>query len=56
MTAVRLIMFGEALLPGANWVRRLTAPVRTERQVRFRLAFQVRVEKLVSDQHPMLAV
>jgi hypothetical protein len=56
ITTVRLIVFSEVPLPVADCVRRFTHPRLTESQLRFGLAFEVRVEKLVRDQHPMMAV
>jgi hypothetical protein len=55
-TTVRLIIFSEALLPVADWMRISPANSTTECQVRFGLAFQVSIEKVVSDQYPMIAV
>jgi hypothetical protein len=56
ITTVRLIVFSEAPLPVADCVRRFTHTRLTESQLRFGLAFEVRVEKLVRDQHPMIVV
>lgn len=56
ITTVRLIVSSEAPLPVADCVRRFTRPRLTESQLRFGLAFDVGVEKLVRDQHPMIAV
>jgi len=52
ITTVRLILFGDAPLPVTDWVRRFTLRRLTEGQVRFGLAFEVRVEEIVRDQHP----
>jgi hypothetical protein len=56
ITTVRLIVFSEVPLPITDWGRRFTHPHLTEGQVRFGLALEVRVEKLVRDQHPMVVV
>lgn len=56
ITTVRLIIFSEVPLPVTDRVRGLTHPRVTESQVRLGLALEVSVEKLVGDQHPMLAV
>jgi hypothetical protein len=56
ITTIRLIIVSEVLLPAADWMRRFTSRGRTESQVRFGLAFEVRVEDLVSDQRPIIAV
>jgi hypothetical protein len=56
ITTVSLIVFSEAPLPVADCVRRFTRPRLTESQPRFGLAFEVRLEKLVRDQHSVVAV
>jgi hypothetical protein len=56
IATIRLVIVSEALLPVADWMRRFTAPGRTESQMRFGLAFEVRIEDVVSYQHPMIAV
>jgi hypothetical protein len=56
ITTVRLIVFSDAPLPVTDWVRQFTHPRLTEGQVRFGLAFEVRFEKLVRDQHHTIAV
>jgi hypothetical protein len=54
ITAIRPIVFFEAPLPVADYMCGFIRPRMTESQLRFGLAFEVRVEKLVSDQHPTI--
>jgi len=56
LTTVRLVALSEVPLPVADCMRRYTRTRLTESQLRFGLAFEVRVEKVVRDQHPMIAV
>jgi len=56
ITTVRLVVFSEVPLPVTDWVRRFIHTRLSEGQVRFGLALEVRVEKLVGNQHSMLTV
>jgi hypothetical protein len=56
ITTAHLIVFGLPPLPFADGVRRFTRKCLIESELRFGLAFDVRIEKLVRDQHPMIVM
>ena len=56
ITAIRPIAFSEVPLPVADRMAGFIRPRLTECQLRFGLAFEVGVEKVVRDQHPTIVV